>query len=63
MTNLTPTAWIESQDFRDVVNPDQHADFLANIAAAHAEGYVVTRVVVIGGVPVVYERREASSDD
>jgi len=63
MDDLTPDAWIESEDFRDVVKPEFHDDFLRTIAGAHSEGCAITKVIVIGGVPVVYERREVSSDD
>lgn len=59
MAELTPDAWTTTQDFRDVVKPSFHADFLQTIADAHAEGYAITKVVVVGGVPVIYQREEA----
>lgn len=63
MNELTPAAWTESEDFRDVVKPEHHDDFLKTIADAHAEGYAITRVLVVRGVPIVYERRETTGDD
>ncbi len=59
MDNLTPESWIETEDYREVVKPSQHADFLKRIAEARKEGKDVYSVTVINGVPVLYSIRDA----
>ena len=54
MANLTPESWTETDDFREIVKPSQQADFLERIAEAHREGKVVNSVMVMNGVPVLY---------
>ena len=58
MTNLTPESWTETEDFREVVKPDQQADFLKRIAEAHSEGREIYSVLVVGGVPMVFSIRD-----
>lgn len=52
--NIEPTQWTKSDDWRTMVSPAHHADFLEAIADAQRDGDVIGSVTVIGGVPIAY---------
>lgn len=54
LSEMKPTAWEESDDWRSIVAPDQQADFLKRVSEAQRDGYRVKSVLVMAGVPVIY---------
>jgi hypothetical protein len=54
MTTFKPASWTETEDWRELVKPEHHADFLAAIAEAARDGQTVKSVLVSGGTPIVY---------
>jgi len=54
MATITSDKWTNSDEWTTLIAESQHASFQAHLAEAAAEGTPVTSVIVVGGVPVVY---------
>jgi len=55
MATMNREQWEESEDWRAVVSPANHEQFLETIAESKREGKEVKRVLVVGGTPIVYD--------
>lgn len=57
MATVTSKQWVESEDWRSIVSPEHHEDFLRTLKEMRADGSEVTSVLVIGGTPITYNTR------
>ncbi|MDQ1130904.1 hypothetical protein [Microbacterium sp. SORGH_AS_0888] len=55
MATMNRELWEESEDWRKLVSPENHARFLETIAESKRDGKEVKRVILVGGTPIVYD--------
>ncbi len=55
MATMNREQWEQSDDWRALVSPANHGTFLETIAESKREGKEVKRVIVAGGVPILYD--------
>ena len=55
MATMNRDQWEESEDWRKLVSPANHEQFLETIAESKREGKEVKRVILVAGTPIVYD--------